>query len=71
MVRQSSAGVGFSLCGDRPPISSERLSGERRSVGKDDNGDHRYERLITFKPLSKVEPVPERVSRLYTSGDRF
>ncbi len=42
-----------------------------KSVGKDDNGDHRYERLITFKPLSKVEPVPERVSRLYASGDRF
>jgi len=36
-----------------------------RCVGKDDAGENSYERLITFKPLSKtqVEPVPERVTR--------
>ncbi len=37
-----------------------------RSIGKDENGENRYERLITFKPLSKteVEPVPEKVRRI-------
>jgi hypothetical protein len=37
-----------------------------RCVGKDDSGENRYERLVTFKPLSKteVEPVPEKVRRL-------
>ncbi|HEY9635256.1 MAG TPA: single-stranded DNA-binding protein [Coleofasciculaceae cyanobacterium] len=37
-----------------------------RCVGKDESGENRYERLITFKPLSKteVEPVPEKVRRL-------
>ncbi|WP_026736161.1 single-stranded DNA-binding protein [Fischerella sp. PCC 9605] len=37
-----------------------------RCVGKGDDGNNLYERLVTFKPLSKseVEPVPEKVSRL-------
>lgn len=37
-----------------------------RCVGKDDSGENRYERLVTFKPLSKteVEPVPDKVRRL-------
>ena len=36
-----------------------------RCVGKDDSGENKYERLITFRPLSKVEvePVPEKVTR--------
>jgi len=37
-----------------------------RCTGKDDSGENKYERLITFKALSRVEvePVPEKVSRL-------
>ena len=37
-----------------------------RCVGKDEVGENRYERLITFKPISKteVEPLPEKVKRL-------
>lgn len=37
-----------------------------RCTGKDDQGENQYERLITFKPVSKlvVDPVPERVARL-------
>lgn len=35
-----------------------------RCIGKDERGENQYERLATFKPLSAVEPVPERVSRL-------
>lgn len=37
-----------------------------RCVGKDDQGENRYERLITFKPISnvEVEPVPEKILRL-------
>ncbi len=37
-----------------------------RCIGKDENGENQYERLITFKPLSKkeVEPLPEKVQRL-------
>lgn len=36
-----------------------------RCVGKDETGENRYERLITFKPLSKieVEPLPDGVAR--------
>ncbi|ARV57992.1 hypothetical protein BZZ01_04480 [Nostocales cyanobacterium HT-58-2] len=38
-----------------------------RCIGKDDSGENRYERLVTFKPISKVEvdPIPEKVTRLY------
>lgn len=35
-----------------------------RSIGKDERGENQYERLVTFKPLPQVEPVPQRVSRL-------
>jgi len=37
-----------------------------RCVGKDDKGENLYERLITFKPLSKIEaePIPDKVLRL-------
>jgi DdrB-like protein len=35
-----------------------------RAVGKDENGENRYERLISFKQLSEVEPLPEKVRRL-------
>ncbi len=37
-----------------------------RCVGKGEDGENRYERLITFKPLSKkeVEPVPLKVQKL-------
>lgn len=37
-----------------------------RCVGKDENGENKYERLITFKPFSKteVEPIPEKVMRI-------
>jgi hypothetical protein len=34
-----------------------------RSVGKDDEGNVRYERLITFRKFGEVEPIPERVNR--------
>ncbi|PZV13450.1 MAG: hypothetical protein DCF22_10770 [Leptolyngbya sp.] len=34
-----------------------------RSVGKDDDGNTRYERLITFKKAGEVEPIPDRVNR--------
>jgi len=35
-----------------------------RCVGKDDAGEPRYDRLITFKPINKeVEPVPDRLAR--------
>lgn len=39
-----------------------------RSVGKDENGENKYERLITFKPMSKVEvePVPNKVMKHIT-----
>lgn len=33
-----------------------------RSTGKDDNGETKYERLITFAPLSRSEPLPDKVS---------
>lgn len=41
-----------------------------RCVGKDDDGNNKYERLISFKPLSKVdvEPIPEKVNRIVNSG---
>ena len=40
-----------------------------RCVGKGEDGENRYERLITFKPLAKsqVEPIPDRVNRYITS----
>ena len=34
-----------------------------RSMGKDDEGNSRYERLITFKELAGAEPLPEQVRR--------
>ncbi|PMB14898.1 single-stranded DNA-binding protein [Fischerella thermalis] len=36
-----------------------------RCVGKGDDGENKYERLVTFKPLSKkeVEPIPEKVGK--------
>lgn len=35
-----------------------------RAIGKDENGENQYERLITFKQLAEVEPLPEKVRRL-------
>ena len=37
-----------------------------RCVGKNENGENLYERLITFKPVSKtgVEPLPEKVRQM-------
>lgn len=34
-----------------------------RCVGKDESGENKYERLISFKPMSKieVEPLPAKV----------
>lgn len=34
-----------------------------RSVGKDEAGNNRYERLITFKSLSDVDPLPQKLKR--------
>ena len=34
-----------------------------RSLGKDEEGNSRYERLITFKELANAEPLPDRVRR--------
>ena len=41
-----------------------------RCVGKDDDGNNKYERLISFKPLSKVqiEPIPQRVIAHISNG---
>lgn len=41
-----------------------------RCTGKSEDGENKYERLITFKAVSRVEvePVPEKVSRLYGNG---
>jgi hypothetical protein len=41
-----------------------------RCIGRDDAGENKYERLITFKPVSKaqVDALPEKVSRLMTNG---
>jgi hypothetical protein len=35
-----------------------------RSIGKDEGGNNRYERLITFKTLGQVEPLPDKVRRI-------
>ncbi len=44
-----------------------------RCVGKDDDGNNKYERLISFKPVSKidVEPVPLKVERIYNGSNDF
>ena len=44
-----------------------------RCTGKDENGENAYERLVTFRPLSKVEvePVPDKVARMYNNSDDF
>lgn len=34
-----------------------------RSMGKDQEGNSLYERLITFKELAEAEPLPEQVRR--------
>jgi hypothetical protein len=34
-----------------------------RSVGKDEAGNNRYERLITFKSLSDTDPLPLKVKQ--------
>ncbi len=41
-----------------------------RCTGKDENGENKYEKLITFKPTSKiaVEPLPEKVLQLTGSS---
>ncbi len=43
-----------------------------RCVGKDDAGENKYERLITFRPLAKVEvePVPAKVARIYGNSSK-
>jgi hypothetical protein len=35
-----------------------------RAIGKDENGENRYERLISFKQMAEVEPLPDKVRRL-------
>lgn len=44
-----------------------------RSVGRDDDGNNKYERLITFKSVARleVEPLPEKVQKIYNSNDNF
>ena len=41
-----------------------------RSVGKDNNGQPQYERLITFQPINNVQidPLPEKTRRLVEHG---
>ncbi len=34
-----------------------------RSLGKDEAGNNRYERLITFKTLAETEPLPQKVKQ--------
>ena len=40
-----------------------------RCIGKDDDGNNKYERLISFKVVSKVEvePLPDKVTRFVQS----
>jgi hypothetical protein len=40
-----------------------------RCVGKDEADKNKYERLVTFKPIStkQVDVIPEKVSRLMTA----
>ena len=45
-----------------------------RCTGKDEsNGENKYERLVTFRSLSKVEvePVPQKVARMYNGSSDF
>lgn len=36
-----------------------------RHSGKTDDGENKYERLVTFKPVSRVvEPVPDKIQRV-------
>jgi hypothetical protein len=44
-----------------------------RCVGKDDDGNNKYERLISFKAVSKVEvePLPDKVTRFVAGADHF
>lgn len=37
-----------------------------RCVGKDENGENKYVRLISFKPVSEAEPLPDKVIRHIT-----
>lgn len=41
-----------------------------RCVGRGDDGENKYERLITFKPVARieVEPVPNRVQRVWSKS---
>lgn len=43
-----------------------------RCTGKDENGENKYERLITFKPVSRVEvePLSNKVLQLAGYSDR-
>lgn len=43
-----------------------------RCVGKDESGENKYERLISFKPVSKVEvePLPAKVLQVAGYSDR-
>lgn len=34
-----------------------------RAIGKDEQGENQYERLITFKQLAEAEPLPDKVRR--------
>lgn len=35
-----------------------------RAIGKDDQGNNQYERLITFKAIAEPEPLPTKVKQL-------
>lgn len=41
-----------------------------RCTGKDDDGNNKYERLISFRPVTSVsvEPVPDRVLAISSQG---
>lgn len=38
-----------------------------RCVGKDEQGENKYERLISFKSIPQAEPLPEKVLRKLSS----
>lgn len=40
-----------------------------RPIGKDEDGNNRYERLITFKRQATVEPLPDRVRQTVRRSD--
>lgn len=69
VIQHDNHGAAIVRWGDRDYVrrSPNNKFGEAiwfsRSSGRDELGNTTYERLITFKPMSKAEPVPTRISQ--------